>query len=156
MLPAGWMEPIRGGQKPGRLRNKPGHSRHAGELLLVLLLQADRMPPWIGADQGRAEHRCLMGCRRGCGRTLVARPGWRTRSGRGREEHEVLRQAAAGTAGRIRGSQRRRGRGRGKPWLLKVIRGERRDADGENGVRGRTRATLLRVAEVQRPWDRRL
>lgn len=143
-LLAGWTEPIRRGRrKPSGLCNDLVHSRDLGggagdRLLMDVARVLEGVSPVI--DQSRVAHSGkIRGCTQRCLRTLVPKVGWWTRDRRGGIQHKVLVQIAVPVAGiriRIR-SQRLLGRGRGKPCLLLVIRGERRDVERGNVESGK-------------------
>lgn len=138
--------PIRGG--PGKL----GHSRilraRAQLLELTLQLQIEGVSSGVVLRQEWLECRRSMGC---CHRHTQA--GLRVWCGW--IEHEVLVYTVVAVVVVLIGSQGLWMRGRGKPCLRLIIRGERRKVDRGKVVGGRTRATRC-DAEVQRSWDRRL
>lgn len=106
-------------------------------LKVTLELQTEGMPTRVVLDQERMEREGSMGCVGGLMRTEVPGTLLGTWGWCGGIEHKVLAQTVVAAvvvfaADRI-GSQRLRGRGRGKPCLLLVIRGERRNVDRGNG-----------------------
>jgi hypothetical protein len=125
--------PIRGG--PGKL----GHSRilRARVLLLemTLQLQTEGVSSGVILRQEWLESRRSKGCVHGRSTRVSAR----LRSGSGRIEHKVLSGTVVIVAVVVLiGSQGLGVRGRRKPWLLLVIRGERRKVERGKVVVGRT------------------
>jgi hypothetical protein len=127
--------PIRGG--PGKLGHSGVWNRRARELLLKVSvqLQIEGVSSRIILRQEWLESRRSKGCVHGRSTRVSAR----LRSGSGRIEHKVLSGTVVVVAVVVLiGSQGLGVRGRRKPWLLLVIRGERRKVERGKVVVGRT------------------
>jgi hypothetical protein len=126
--------PIRGG--PGKLGHSGVWNRRARELLLKVSvqLQIEGVSSRIILRQEWLESRRSKGCVHGRSTRVSAR----LRSGSGRIEHKVLSGTVVVAVVVLIGSQGLGVRGRRKPWLLLVIRGERRKVERGKVVVRRT------------------
>src|SRR5437868_437433 len=124
-----------GRREAGRLCDQIGYSwgldRRSSDLRIGRVLKS--VSSLVKTDEVRVGHRrSLRGCTRGCWRSFVPRVDLRTRDWGLREQHKVLLLLLLVVERILILSQRLLGRGRGKPCLLLLIRGERRDVERGN------------------------
>lgn len=151
VFPIGGTRPMRQRlREPGRLRGKSGHTRYldgrTGNLprllrlgLKLLRLQRGRLLLSSRKVPG-TNQKWMVGKSRGCTRGYRSGVPGARRGTRGIQNKVLLRGAVAVVVVVVAGirnlSQRLWGRGCWKPWLLVVIRVERREVERRNGVQG--------------------